>query len=296
MKKKNNFEQQYGEPFLSPVVRAQYVNLAEIDSGHKFSRDAFCITGLLPKKDKAGLKELFSEVEKMSGLDIDDVEKHPLLDGNGELRDGDSKDNREKEGHPGCYFFTCTRREDFGPPDLFIVGDNGEPEPCEASEIYPGCYVQLALQPAMYDEGCVTFYLNGVLKVEEGERFKASRVDSKSLFANWAKGAKVDETEEDESEEEETPKAKRGRPAGKLNGKTKTTLVAAKVLDEEEEEENEEDDETEEEDVSESEEEQEEIETEDEGAEEEEKPVVKKAALVVAPKKKLKMSIKELLD
>lgn len=197
----------YGEPFVSPIVRLQYVNVAKPDEGHKFSRGNYNVTALLPKKDKKGFKQLMESVAECAGCEVenvDDLEKHPLLDGKGNLRDGDSKKNSKKEGHAGHYFFITASSN---PIDCFIENEDGEVEECDPKEIYSGCYARLTLQPAMYEEGEITFFLQGVMKVDEGDRFTAGRTDTKQLFANWAgKGEKVTPADEDEDEK---PKKKR---------------------------------------------------------------------------------------
>lgn len=261
----------YGDPFVSSVVRLQYVNLAKPDEGHKFSRGNFNVTALLPKKDKKGFRQLMEAVAETAECEIDEVdnlEKHPLLDGKGNLRDGDDKKNSKKEGFPGHYIFITGSAN---PIECCKQDDDGEVVECDPKEIYSGCYAQLALQPAMYEEGEVTFFLQGVMKVDDGDRFTSGRTDTKQLFANWAgKGKKAEDGDEDEDEapkkkkaapvqdedEDEAPKAKRGRPAksskftddededepvhSASNGKVKKK-VAADEKEEETEEEPEED-------------------------------------------------------
>lgn len=230
------FKASYGDPFLSPKVRLQYVNVEKPDDGHKFSRKGkYVVTALIPKSDKKGLKMLLQQVADTAGCELDEVEeevsKHPLLDGKGNLRDGDSKKNVKKEGHAGHYIFITSSDNQ---PDTYAIEDEGdEPESVPPGEIYSGCYAQLVLQPATYEgeEGdiCVTFYLQGVIKVEDGDKFKGGRVDVKSLFANWGgadasaakKGKKeklngksrhVEEEDEDTDEEEAAPKKRKAKP------------------------------------------------------------------------------------
>lgn len=296
-------KQVYGEAFVSPKVRLQYVNVAKPDEGHKFSRGNYNVTALLPKKDKKGLQLLYDAIADVAGIDvndIDDLEKHPLLDGKGRLRDGDAKQNAKKEGHPGNYIFIVSSSN---PIDCYVENDDGEVVDCDAKEIYSGCWAKLALQPAMYEEGEVTFYLQGIVKVDDDSRFSSGRTDTKQLFANWggksaaeANGHDVDEDEEedekplkkkkvraaeadDDEDEDEAPK-KRGRPR----------KVEAEDDDEEEEDEkpkkraaksakDDEDEDSEEDEPEESEEE-----------DEEDEPPVKKRA------RKAGSSIQELLD
>lgn len=260
---KPKFEPVWGQEFWTDTVRLQFVNLKEVDSGSQYSRNKFCVTALVPQDDEAGLAiitdGICSVVSEHTGeeVSIDDIEKHPLLDKNGEIRDGNDEKYVEYEGYAGHYFFTPVANEE-NQPECLALPEDGDPEgvyEVDPSEIYAGCYARLLLLPWIYEEGKVTFALRAVVKVADGERFKTAAPQSakSSFVAKWAqkpeaaapakKVVKKAVPAEDEGEEQEAPAAKkRGRPAGKLNG-------AAKAAASEEEEETGEEEGSEEEEV-----------------------------------------------
>lgn len=222
---KPKFEPVYGTEFWTEDVRLQFVNLSEPDAGSTYSRNKFCVTALIEQTDEAGLAVITEGICSVAEVDdIDDVEKHPLLDKDGNIRDGDN--HPEYEGYAGCYFFTPVANED-NQPQCLALPEDGDPEKVyevDPSEIYAGCYARLLLLPWIYEEGKVTFILRAVVKTADGERFKTAQAQSakSSFISKWAKPAaagaskgiakKAVPVEEEEETVAAAPKKGRGRP------------------------------------------------------------------------------------
>ena len=225
---KPKWENVWGTEFWTDDVRLQFVHLKEIDTSGEFPRKKFCVMALVDQNDEAGLaiitEGICSVVSEYLGkeVDIDDIEKHPLLDKNGDIRDGNGSDI---EGAEGCYYFTPVANEE-NPVECLALPEDGDADgvyEIDPDEIYAGCYARLLLIPWMYADGCVTFALRSVVKTADGDRFKtAQAVSAKSSFVKkWgAKNGSAAAAEETEEAAAPAKKAGRGRPAGALNKKS----------------------------------------------------------------------------
>ena len=233
----------YGEAFVTGRVRFQYVNVEKPDTGHKNSTGKYGLRALVSKKDKKTIQQLMDAVQDVYSGDLEELEKHPLLDKKGKTRDGDDVKNVKREGHKGCVFFNTFSENQ---PDTYVLGENGEPVECDPKDIYAGSYGRLVLQPAYVSaHDIVTFYLQAVIKDEDGDRFTTGKTDTKDLLAKWGgkaegkkKSSKSAAREEDDEEEEDEEEEKPKKPAAK-KGRPKKQEVIEDDEDEEEEEEDE---------------------------------------------------------
>jgi hypothetical protein len=246
-----SFEAVYGDSFTTGVVRGNHVWLHAKDTKGKFPTMKHCMTLLTSKTDKETIqsyKSAICEVCNVSSIKDDYVTKHPLIDDDNNLRDGDSEDMKDVEGYAGHVYFKVTTDQPF---ECFVMNEDGEirevkdPEEIK-KEFYAGAYYQVILKPCQHREGEVTFYLEGVLKVKDGKRLSGGGVDTKQMFMASAAGkngagkvakakskAPVDDEDEDETDDEEEEVA----PKKKL--KTKPAKAPAEDEEDEDEEEDE---------------------------------------------------------
>ena len=203
-----SFKPVYGEPFMTHPVRLQYVNLEEVDTGHKFSRENYNVRGLISKDDKTVFKQILKACKEVAGVaSVDDLEKHPFLDDKGKIKDGDNEKHAKKEGHAGHYFFVATSNAQ---PECYIF-EKGmeEAERCDPGDIYSGCFASLLLVPCEYEEGSVTVYLKAVVKTADGKPFTAAKTSTKALINNWMGGKPSVKKSKDEDEDDAPPKKKK---------------------------------------------------------------------------------------
>lgn len=115
-----------------------------------------------------------------------DKSKWPTFN-NKTIKVGDEKLNAENEimeGYEGMFFLTAKTGEKF-PPRLFL------PNGSEATDrdLYGGCYVRAQIVASAYAMGPnkgVTFYLNQLMKVKDGERFGGLVEDVFDADNDWS--------------------------------------------------------------------------------------------------------------
>lgn len=114
----------------------------------------------------------------------------PIKDGDKPRLNKRTKKREVKEEHKGMWVVRASMKAEFGKPQL--VGRNPA-EPIEdASELYPGCFVRVALKAFAYefaDKNGVSFNLDAVQFVKDGKPL-SGRKDAKDIFG-------VVETEDD---------------------------------------------------------------------------------------------------
>lgn len=153
------------------------------------------LTALIAKSDKASLKAIKDACcEVAEAEDVTELEKWPLVDKKGDLRDGDDERHEETDGYAGSVYFVV------GSNNLvtkYMIDEDGEMVEVseeDAREIfYPGANCRLVVQPSEYDEGCVTFYLKGIMRIDdEGKRLGGSGSSAavRSLFQSSIGGSK----------------------------------------------------------------------------------------------------------
>lgn len=182
------FQQVYGEPFIIQC-RVQYVNLITPDTGREFSRENYNLQCLIDKQDKATLTDILETCAAVGMVSsYQQLKKHPLLDGNGNLRDGDLPGVKDKAAK-GCFYFTVGRKPELGAPPTFTLIDtpDGQVMECHPREIYAGSYCAVLVTPCMYRPGETTLYLNAVTLVKHGQKLAQGKVDPMQAFSNWAR-------------------------------------------------------------------------------------------------------------
>lgn len=181
-----DFEQEYGEQIIVPV-RIAFASLDKPDTGHRFSTNKYGFTCIISKDDEDTIKTITNALCDVAQVaSLDELTKHPFMDKNGRLRDGDDQAYKGKEGLAGSYFFKTTSKNPIR--TLTAMIPDGDPIDCAASELYNGCYCAAILTPAMYDQGCVTLYPSALIMTGHGQRFSnVQSVDPVQAFRNWAK-------------------------------------------------------------------------------------------------------------
>lgn len=154
------------------------------------------LTALINKTDKTTLRGIFDAVTDVVGVEsVNDVSKWPLVDEDGDLYDGDNDANSDKEGYVGNYFFKTGTNQDI---DLAMIDEDGEIVTVSSDDakkvFYPGSNCLLVLQVCEWDESEVTFYLKGIMRLDdEGQRLGDS-FDATGIFQKYTgkKGKKAE--------------------------------------------------------------------------------------------------------
>lgn len=162
-------------------VRLSYVHLFEPYSNQDDQEPKYSCVLLIPKSDKATLKKLRAAIEaaaeagkntKFNGK-IPPNLKTTLRDGD---EDGDLERNPEYEGH---MFMSVNSKTRPG-----IVDKDVNPI-LDSTEVYSGCYARVVIRAFAFDQAGnkgVSFGLNAVQKLADGESFGAARVDPDAVF------------------------------------------------------------------------------------------------------------------
>lgn len=164
------FERKNGTPFQTGVVRLNHGFLVAPDTitefGKKDAVKKYKAELILPKSDKATLRAI-----KDALAEFGDVEKHPLINEDGSAKDGDTRDDAAYED---CYYFPVSSQF---PITCCELDENGEAYEIPPSSIKNGDYVEAQIVPCLYDVGSVTFYLQALCKVEDGEPLASAAVN-----------------------------------------------------------------------------------------------------------------------
>lgn len=186
-------DNKWGKQFITDPVRGAFVYLADKDKGAPGmnSEPKYSMVMLIDKEDEKSWDTFEKAMLEVSGLNhLTELDKHPFIDGDGNLRDGDSPDI-SYDGYKGNYFVKVTSKKE---PQLFIYNDQGDIEEVTDKEIqrkefYSGAWYSLMLTPYYYEmkkkgnkiEKSVTFFISGVVKVKDDQRF-GSKMDLKQAF------------------------------------------------------------------------------------------------------------------
>jgi len=192
-------------PGVSPVMRCSFPSVHRPVSQGKFDVGKYVITCFLPKEDKAKLKPL-----KLAALKAGKEawgEKTRLEDLLLPFKDGDDSDVECYKG--SIYFKAKTGRK----PQ--VVDSHLEPLE-EGEEVYGGCFVKISVTANAYyrkieketetgiktvKRKAVSFYLNNVQFVKDGERFGGGGSDPREDF-DEVDPSEYEDMEEDEGFEE----------------------------------------------------------------------------------------------
>jgi len=205
---------------VTPIMRASFPSVHKPDTGGQFSKGDYRLDLCLPKEEKDKLKPLKQLCLKTAqkhwkGIKFNDL-KTPIKDG--DEREGDNA------AYEGCVYFNAHSNRKPG-----IVGPDRQPLE-EDQEVYGGCFVRVSLVVATYErteqvkvrEGSktktvkekvkgVTFYLNNVQFVKDGERLGGGSGDptedfdeiDPSEYDDISEDEDFEETEEEEVDEED---------------------------------------------------------------------------------------------
>lgn len=191
----------YINSVVTPKGRFSFPHLAKPDTEGQYADSRYKVTILIPKDaDITKIKQAVMACAKAAWPGKKLKPSDLMLP----LRDGDEKDNLD--GYPGHWFITAKSKRPVTCVD--IARENLAPE-----EVYGGCYGRCVLTAMSYEQKGkpgVTFLLDTVQKIEEGERFGkggsgVSALDDGEFDEHVARGkaaAKDDNHDLDEDAEE----------------------------------------------------------------------------------------------
>lgn len=186
----------WGAQFITEPVRCAFIYLADKDPGAPGynAKPVYSLTALVPKDDHKVLKSFEEPILQISGVnDIHDLDSNPFKYGAGkkigQIKDGDIH-HTDLDGYTGHLYTRITSNKE---PEIFMYNDQGDIEAITDKEVirkefYSGAWYSLMLLPAYYEEivsktteRSVSFFLQGVLKVKDDQRF-GTKVDIKQAF------------------------------------------------------------------------------------------------------------------
>jgi hypothetical protein len=173
---------------LTYTGRVYFPHLASPDEGKRYSDGKYKLTLVVPKEgaDMAALKKGVLECAVQAhGPEFNKLATivHPF-------RDGDELDAKGKPKHPGCWFI-IPKTKKTKPPVLVDISKGR----LEGEDIYPGCYARCIVTAMSYvntekvkdsatgkivnsEAKGVTFLLEKVQKMKDGERMAGARVEA----------------------------------------------------------------------------------------------------------------------
>ena len=157
--------------------RVSYVTLKEPRAFDDDKDPQYSVTFLIPKdhpdvaKIKACIKAMYdaNKESKFKGLPLTSPKLHnPLRDGD-EYADEKEAEGKDAEAYRGCYFLKASSKSQ---PKAF---DIDKQDILDLDEVYSGCYcrgviVGWAFNNETYRTKGFGFYLNSVMKIDEGDR------------------------------------------------------------------------------------------------------------------------------
>jgi hypothetical protein len=190
---------------LTPKFRASYPKLFSPEVNRLNGKLEYSVTAVFPAKTN------FSELEKAMEEACakkwgPDRKKWPK-----NLRSPiRANEEREKDGclpegyEEGGFFMTLKspvpiepeRKAKYRPPQVF---DMNKQLMLDQSNMYAGCFCQAAINAYAYSQGAnsgVTFYLDAVIKVSNGEKIASGRTDPSDLFQS----VQIDDSEMGETD------------------------------------------------------------------------------------------------
>lgn len=144
---------------------------------------------LIPKTDKNSLSTIEKAMCDVAGVGaISDLIKHPLIDSEGVLKDGDLE---ELDGYKGClYFHTSSKNH----PIFKMLDTAGNPVDVQIEDarnvFYDGANVTVVLKASEFEPKKVTFFIEGLLLLDnEGTRIirSSAKKDISNLIEQRAK-------------------------------------------------------------------------------------------------------------
>lgn len=175
-------------------VRFSYVNIFKSRSFRDGQDAKYSICLLIPKKNKAMVKQIREAIEEAVQEGISSTwggkkPKNLRLP----LRDGDVERADEAPEYEGMYFMNANSKDQPG------VIDIDRSRILDPNEVYSGCWGWASVNFFAYDSngnrgiGCG---LNNIMKTKDGERLGAARASAEDDFNNVA--ASEDDDEEDD--------------------------------------------------------------------------------------------------
>lgn len=151
-------------------IRLSYCHLFTPTSSFPGQPEKYSAVLLIPKSDTVTLNKI--KAAQLVALEEGKAKKfNGTIPKNWKstLRDGDEeKDLDENPEYAGHYFMTVTNQTKPG-----LVDQNVEPI-LDQSQLYSGCYARVSINAAAYSNSGnkgVTFFLNNVQKLADGESF-----------------------------------------------------------------------------------------------------------------------------
>lgn len=187
------------DPRTSPAVPISYPCLFK--PGEKY--DTFSITLMIDKKNPeamAYMKSLYGDAKSALEEHFPDAAtrpRHPIAGHDkSPIKDGDKNNNNKgiplRESNPeyaGHWIIRATRQSSQGPP---LVVDPNNQEVMSQRKIYGGCVCKVNMNAYTFESeknSGVTFGLNGVKFVEDGEPLGSSRQSVEEMFGGASAGS-----------------------------------------------------------------------------------------------------------
>lgn len=175
---------------MTPTFRASYVHLAKPQSIKPNDKPKYSLEMRFEKS--IDLKDLAKAIHFAKIAKWGPKENWPKKI-ESPVSDGDSEKYEDKEGYEGHFIVKASTGEDQKPE---VFGEDGNPM-MNIQDFYSGCYGRAYLYAFAWEymgKNGVSFILNAVQKVEDGERL-GGRVSAKSMFGPvaGASSAGIDE-------------------------------------------------------------------------------------------------------
>jgi hypothetical protein len=213
------------------VLKKVRLSFPRLDKPEAFEGGQPKYKGTFIVEDEATKKEIAAAVLQVGKAAFGDKFADKIRSGklNNPIKKTDPEDN---PGYPeGSVFIRATSVEQ---PGLVAVwrGKDGKPARVDADQFYAGCVVNVSLYCSSFDMPAnkgVTFYLNNLQFVEDGERLD-NRIAAEDEFevdedAEAPLDDLDDDANEDEDEDEDEDEEEEEKPKAKKTKKTKAKVA-----------------------------------------------------------------------
>jgi hypothetical protein len=170
---------------VTGVVRLSYVHVFEPWSNDPEQDKKYSVVILVPKTDKVTIKKIKAAQQAALEAGKSKVFKGAIpKTWKDTFRDGDEeKDTEEQPEFAGCYFMSVNSKNKPG------VVDNNLNAILDPTELYSGCYARVDMNGFAFNTSGnkgVSFGLNNIMKVRDGEALGGVRSKAEDVFAEFA--------------------------------------------------------------------------------------------------------------
>lgn len=177
--------------FVTGKVRLSYPKIFKPEINKKSGLPQYSAQLLIPKTDKetlakfsaataAAVKQKYGD-KPPAKLKLGDTPTPVPLLIKCPLRDGDEDNPKNRKELNGHWFVNCSSNVNYPPG----VVDINKVEILDPSELYAGCYVRVALKIFCHDNDGISFGLNSVQKLADGERLDGRTSAADDFSDDW---------------------------------------------------------------------------------------------------------------